>query len=135
VAALPLVTHTHQCLTPIHVGQASTAVQTACQAGWSLTGAESGVRGVPQYEVIPPSAEAELVEARPSTGSGREGTLLGRDRVRGLCLSAPIGFAQARFAGRDLLQMTLLHVAEAADVFGQRGDLHSKGVIVRGQRG
>jgi hypothetical protein len=42
VAALPLVTHTHQCLTPIQVEQASTAMQTTCHAAWPMTGAESG---------------------------------------------------------------------------------------------
>jgi hypothetical protein len=31
--------------------------------------------------------------------------------------------------------MALLDMAEAADVFGQRGDLHRKGVIGRGERG
>jgi hypothetical protein len=64
VAALPLVTHTHQCLTPIHVGQASTAMQTACHAGGPMTGAESG-RGMKALgRWPPPPLRSRIVEER-----------------------------------------------------------------------
>jgi hypothetical protein len=63
VAALPLVTHTHQCLTLIHMGQASTAMQTACHAGGPMTGAESGRGMIMQVTVTHTSGILLCVDA------------------------------------------------------------------------